>query len=321
LKKILLVGCGNIGSRHLQGLVKIKDSVEIIVIDPSNEAQNLAKERLNEIQYNTSQFQIIWKNSIDGIKESDLVIIATPSKGRKNLIKNLLSLGHLRFLIEKMVCQSDAEYEEILEQLSEHNAKVWINATRRYFKSYKLIKELFVNSDTIHLSVKAGNMGLGSNAIHFVDLFSWLTNNNKIKLNGDFLTDEIFPSKRGKNYFEFAGLITGSNPTGSFLSINFLPHDDMPLTVRIYDKNNDLIIDEINENITKNRGFKNKELEFKTEFQSNLTGNMISDIFLDDDCNLPSIEEQHIAHKELFRIFNNHIEKITKERKDLCPIT
>ena len=51
IKSILLVGCGNIGSRHLQALVQLQTPVEIHIVEKSNNSQKLAKLRLDEISY------------------------------------------------------------------------------------------------------------------------------------------------------------------------------------------------------------------------------------------------------------------------------
>ena len=45
---ILLVGAGNLGSRYLQGLMEVKYSCAIYVIDYSTNALNLSKKRCNE---------------------------------------------------------------------------------------------------------------------------------------------------------------------------------------------------------------------------------------------------------------------------------
>ena len=174
-KKILLVGCGNIGSRHLQGLVKLPYKIEIEIVEPNIDARNLAKKRLDEIEYEKPHFSFKWKLSINNSKNNDLVILATPSKNRLELIKTLVKLGNRRFLIEKMVCQSKKEYESILSLINSTNSKAWVNAPRRYFVSYQKIIREFEKNSQINLNIFAGDTGLGSNAIHFLDLFLWIT--------------------------------------------------------------------------------------------------------------------------------------------------
>ena len=55
-KKILIIGCGNIGSRHLQAILKLKNKVIIEIIEPDLNSQSLAKMRLKEIKYNKKNY-------------------------------------------------------------------------------------------------------------------------------------------------------------------------------------------------------------------------------------------------------------------------
>jgi len=320
MKKITLVGCGNIGSRHLQGLVKVQYPLDITIIDPNKNSQSLAKSRLEEVHFDKSKFNLVWGESTSDSDSSDLVILATPSPKRVDLVKSLLESGNRRFLVEKMVCQSEDEYSKLLSMAKTYNALFWVNATRRTFESYQELRKKIQGSKLSHIVVNAGNMGLGSNAIHFIDLFSWFTNDNQIILDGDYLFEKIFPNQRGEEFMEFAGTIIGHNKNGLMLLLNFLPVNNYPLTVSFFGKDLTLIVDETNEKIYDLKNLKS-ELFFHTEFQSTLTTQIADDILTKDDCKLPSLEDSFIAHKELFRIFNKHIQKLTNERRLLCPIT
>ena len=50
-KKILLVGCGNIGFRHLEGLLKTNISLDIIIIEQSNQKIIDQKKKIKKIKY------------------------------------------------------------------------------------------------------------------------------------------------------------------------------------------------------------------------------------------------------------------------------
>jgi len=314
-----LVGCGNIGSRHLQALVKLPYETEIEIIEPNINAQNLAKKKLNEIEYDQSLFNLTWKSSINNSKNNDLVILATPSKNRLELIKTLVELDNKRFLVEKMVCQSKQEYELISSLINSTNSKAWVNASRRYFKSYQKIFPKSEENSPVNLCIHAGNMGLGSNAIHFLDLFSWITKNESFRLNGDFLNSEILENKRGNEYKEFSGTIIGKSTNNSIIMINFSQEHNLPTYIIFSDNERTLIINETDERILELPA--NLTREFKVEFQSDLTTKIVMDIFEKDNSLLPTLAESKIAHLELFRIFNSHIQKITNNEVEKCPIT
>ncbi len=320
-KKILLVGCGNIGSRHLQALTKLPWSSDIDIVDPNKNAQNLAKKRLEETDYNKNNYNFSWHESIKGLHKSDLVIVATNSPGRVNIINQLLEQDHSRFLIEKMVCQSNEEYDLLLTKTKSFNAKGWVNTARRYFLSYQKIKPIFENSEPINLAISGGNEGLGSNAIHFIDLLSWVLKNYKIKLSGDYHFNKIYSIRRGTSLKEFAGTIIGSTQNGSSISITFLPFDNLPIIIGISGESNHIIIDETNERIFNLKNQNEISSQFKVEYSSSLTSKIAQDILNNDECLLPTLEDSSFAHKELFRIFNQHIKKLTNEDRALCPIT
>lgn len=322
-KRIAIIGCGNIGSRHLQALTQLPFPIEVNVVEPSKQAQQIALQRLNEMRYHEKTHKILWHKHLNELKGNfDLTIVATISTGRVTLIKKLLHLGHSRFLIEKIVCQSTREYDTLLDNMKKFKARSWVNTNLRYFDAYKKIKNYFSKSKIIHISLTtAGHYGLGTNAIHYLDLFSWFTNDYKITLDGSSLYNKLFPNKRGKNLIEFAGSITGTIPGGSSITLTFIPDANLPLLVNIYGNDNrHLIIDETNERVL-NMTDKNLSFDYVYEHTSNLTTKIVYDILTKDDCHLSTLDNSYYLHKELFRIFCRHIEKLTHKKTKMCQIT
>ncbi len=322
-RKILLVGCGNIGSRHLQALVKLPFDVEVDIVEPSKMAQNLAKQRLTEINYLKKNHTLTWHSDILELNSpSDLVILATTSKNRINLVNTLLKLNNKKFLIEKIVCQSVPEYNSLLKKLKKSNAIGWVNTNMRYFDSYKKIKNYFKNSKIIHISLTtSGNYGLGTNAIHYLDFFSWLINDYDISLDGTFLTNKLFPNKRSKDLIEFAGLISGSSKNGSTITVNFIPNCNLPLLLNIYGNNNKhLLINESKEKIF-NSIDKTIPFNFIYEHTSDLTTKIVVDILKKNKCTLTTIENSYYLHKELIKTLSKHMEKLIHKPIKQCPIT
>ena len=322
-KRIILVGCGNIGSRHLQAIAKLSYEIKIDIVEPNDDAQNLAKSRLNEISYDKTTHKFFWYKSINELKDiGDVAIVTTHSVGRVDLIIELMNKGNRRFLIEKMVCQSVNEYNHLLEEIKNYGGKGWVNITPRCFKSYRKIKELLSKEKIINFSVKTNSKnGLGTNAIHYIDLFSWLIEDNKIILDGKSLSDELLVNKRGANLREFSGMITGIANSSSSLSISFLPEFHDETIVEITTDTMKFTIDETNGKITTLGVADNDNLDFTYEHVSNTSTQIIDSILKNDDCQLPTLNYSLNGHSELFRIFNAHITKISTENVELCPIT
>ncbi|MHA1978523.1 MAG: hypothetical protein ACW98I_16585, partial [Candidatus Hodarchaeales archaeon] len=308
---------------HVQAIIKLKDrKITLDIVEPSDFAQNLTKDRIKEIPHNEDDFSINLHQSISDLPtESDLVIISTTAAGREAILEKLLDVGHRDFIIEKVVCQSKTEYKGLITKFREKNANGWVNTARRYFSTYQALKNLFENEKNLFFSVIAGNRGLGCNAIHYIDLFSWFADSYDLKLNGDFLHDRIYENKRGKDFLEFSGSIVGSLNDGSRFSITFLPFESIPDIVSIVGENHHVLINETYEKIQLLHGTVETPLEYRNEYVSSITTNIVQDIFDTGTCKLPSLEDSSFAHYELFRIFNQHIKKITGEEPKLCPIT
>ena len=322
-KKIVLVGCGNVGSRHLQALAKLPFKAEIDIVEPNKESKSLGKSRLKDVLPNKNESKFTWRESINDLNPgADIAIIATTSVGRGDILNQLMESGIKKFLVEKMVCQSSEHYEQILFQLKKNNARGWVNTNLRYFNAWQKIKKYFSDSDTIHLSIIASNFSaLGTNAIHYLDLFSFFIEDYQIELNGQFLLNKLFPNKRGGNFKEFGGMITGSNKKGSTLSMTFMPESKIPNILNIAGKDKHLMVDEVNELVFDLAHNQSSKIDFRFEHLSSLTTKIIIDILNTDGCKLTSLENSYYLHDKLFRIFNSHIKKITDEDVKLCPIT
>ncbi len=321
-KNVAIIGCGIIGSRHLQALVKTNIPMNIHVVENVTTSKKRAISLLNEISFNTKNHKIIWYKSISKFNEScDLIIVSTRSPNRVKLISQLLEKGTKKFLIEKVVCQSTLEYKSLIQQMKKFSASAWINTPRRYFQSYQKIKKSIQNTKFLHLSIFCENIGLGTNSIHYVDLFSWLIDDHSLKLRGDFLLPKIFSSKRGREFKEFFGTIHGSNflNTHSF-QVTSLPSSREYMYVVISTDFGQYVIDELNQKMV----FMGKNFvksKFLFEYTSSITKKIVTDILKKDMCLLPSLSDSFMAHHEIFKIFNNHLKKQLKRDFSLCPIT
>lgn len=324
-KNIVIVGCGQIGSRHLQGVIKLGLDLKLQIVEPSEQAQKTAADRAAQAKTEGQEISIEWLKDASKLdRRSDLAIVATSSKEREQAITQLLEMGgHKRFLVEKMVCQSKDEYERLLERFRKYEAGGWVNTIRRYNESYQSYAPLFSNGRIV-MNIAAGNLGLGSNAIHYLDLFAMFQGNNEIKLNGGHLDKALSPNKRGAGFVEFTGTITGENPAGSFLSISFLPFNSPVASVYIRGEKNMALIDEVKGNTllcsTDKQG-KWEEGKYAEPMVSVITTQVARDIFEKNSCLLPSIEDSYSQHMELFRVFNEQIKLITGKLPEKCPVT
>jgi len=320
--RILLVGCGNVGSRHLQALVKIPFPVNIDIIEPNASSKKLGLSRLEEISYNKKTKIISWHTSYTSkILNTDLVIVATLSNNRADLLIKLIKNGHKRILSEKILCQSKSEYEKIIKTCENKQAKIWVNTNPRCFNSYIKLKKLLSKNTPINLTIHSNpELGLGTNIIHYLDLFSWMNDDYDITLDGTLL-NKLLPNKRGKDFVEFSGTVTGHLKNNAIFVMSFLEQYPNNTLVKLSNNLDDFCIDETNQRMFHVKNYNSKLNKFSFEHASTLTTSFTIDILKNDCCKLPILLESYRSHLEIFRIFNNHINKITKKKVKLCPIT
>ena len=130
-KRILLVGAGQIGSRHLQGLARSKMSLAIEIMEPLASAREIAMQRFREIPVNGGIKELIAIENLDSSSFDgyvDLAIIATNAATRYDVIQNVLNRIEIPFLIlEKVLFQRISDIDNIEKLLSEKACKAWVN--------------------------------------------------------------------------------------------------------------------------------------------------------------------------------------------------
>ena len=120
MKKIVIIGAGQFGSRHLQGILKLPFKAEIKVVDPSENSLNRAMQRSKEVDDVNDEISVEYFLSMPKIKDLDLAIIATTSSERKKAILELLETNNPKYiLLEKVVFQNLNDFESIISILNE----------------------------------------------------------------------------------------------------------------------------------------------------------------------------------------------------------
>lgn len=325
-RTVTIVGCGRMGICHLQAIVGLNGPLKIQIVERNTSNLNLAQQRLKEVLPEKKIVEIEWYKDIAEMNgQSDLTIVATKSVGRVNILTELAKMGHTRLLIEKMVCQSVEEYDDLLETFENLKIKAWVNCTRPYFPVYEKAIELMRNDGDLIFNAMAGNHGLGCNAIHLLNLFLTIIGDHQdFHLDGRSLFPALLPNKRGKQFVEFAGSIIAETGNQSFATISFHHNNNSPLLVNAMSKNWRLFVDEGNGKVllaAKKNDWQWKELEFKMRYSSELTTEIANSIMEDKKCKLPDIRDCYYIHKELFKIFNERIKSISEEDGVVCPIT
>jgi predicted dehydrogenase len=136
--------------------------MSIFVVEPDRQLYLL---NLQKIGF--SEKEITWFNNIDDIpKDIDFAIIATSAGPRFKLTKDLIKNGVKYFLLEKIVFQSESQFNEIIHLIEKNGCAAYCNFVSRYFPNYIDIKNNLNKTSPIKMVVNGGDFGLGCNALH-----------------------------------------------------------------------------------------------------------------------------------------------------------
>ena len=324
MMKIALIGAGQLGSRHLQGLAKSELELFIEVVEPFESSRNTAKKRFEEIPTNNKIKNITFLENISQLSDNlYLVIIATNADIRFKVVKELLENKKVANLIlEKVLFQKVDEYKKVEELLFKTNTKCWVNHPRRMFPFYKNLKNELSNSKNINFSVSGGAWGLGCNGLHFLDCFSYLSGESNIKIEATFLDKKLYDTKR-VGFSEFNGIINGNLSNYTF-SINCFAEEVSPVQFNITSNELNILIDESNGWYRVSKKDNNWKPEIKEEkiiyFQSELTNILLNDIF-HGNCVLPTYDEAMNLHIKYLDLLISHTNSFSDIKYDFCPIT
>ena len=314
---IALVGSGELGSRHLQSLVGIDNAI-ITVVENSSISVEMTQQRILDTNVNKKD-SIFFIDDVKSLpREIDFAVISTGSGPRLSIIRDILSHARVKYLLlEKVLFQSVEEYAEAKQIIGSQNVKVWVNCPRRMFKFYSSIKLNLNKSKPIIMEVKGGNWGLACNSIHFIDIFSFLTDSKVVKVFSDQLEKRIYPSKR-KGYIEFFGVLSVTFDNGHVLKL-VCAHDKLPMHIKISSIDGTYNIDEANSSIFVNGERSNIKVELK--YQSELTHLVVEEALAYGQSKLTDFNEaceQHIPLIKSLLSFYNETEEL---KTSLLPIT
>jgi len=324
MKNIVVIGAGQLGSRHLQALSKVNFQTTIEVVDPFAASLEVARARFNEMPSNPNVFGISFFSSLSELSTKvDLAIIATNADIRADVIRTLLKHCDVKNLVlEKVLFQKPEEYTEIQALLKAQNVKVWVNHPRRMFPYYAKLKELLVGSKQVSYQVQGGDWGLACNGLHFIDHFAFLTGCSDLTINTDGLNPSVIVSKR-KGYFEVSGTLSGKIGAHPFKL--FCHENASPVVITICADNLNAIIDEGNGWMrisTKENGWKWVDEKAKIiYFQSELSNKIAEDIFETGQCDLPTFVDSTKLHIPFINAMLEHINRYGVEKHTTCPIT
>lgn len=326
MRRILLIGAGNIGVRHLQGLRLVQEPIYITVVDPNSESHIKALRLFEEVNPDYSfNGELEFKTIMPKSGSYDVAIIATGSNVRRQVTETMLASLEVRYIVfEKVLFQKLEDFEFIQKLLDSRGIEAYVNCPRRMFPFYKNLKaQLKESNEPVELMFSGKNWGLACNSIHRIDLFAFLTSQNITGISNQGLEKKIATSKR-QGFIELFGRIEATNEKNDIMVATSFENGNAPnLQVINTPSNRYMILEKENYMYcsSSETEWTWERKEFKKIPQSKLTNTFIEQLLNQGNCELTSYEESTIHHTFFLKAVLGHMSEVLNEKVEICPIT
>jgi predicted dehydrogenase len=321
-----MVGCGELGSRHLQALSALAGVGEIEVVEPRLEALKMGRERVQQVPDRNEAIKYRWLTSLqEASPAGDLCVVATRADVRCRLVREVAEkLSYSKFLIEKFVAQSVIDYEALREFSERSGVCVWVNCKTRAHASHKRVKQHLDPSESLVLTLIGGNHGLANNGIHAADLFVFYDESNRIKGAGGRVDPQLHPSKKREGVFDLSGTLMGQSDKGSQFVLSFTADDEVPAYFSIFSPRYRAIVDDMMRTFyesTRESGWRWTSIPLEENMMvSNMTRRFVADILANNACELPTLEQCYPAHRFILEELQPHFQNLLDTSSDRCPV-
>ncbi len=213
MTRVLLIGAGRMGLRHLRGVALEADG--IVVVYHNTDVEKPVREVLQSCGYEGS-IDIV--PSIDQAADMfDAAILTATAAGRAQRFEKILELDIRHILLEKPLEQSRAQVLHMKALADQVQSDIRCN---HVFRENSLFKDIRDTDAPLQMTVNAGAIGLGCGGVHWIDLALYLTKANSGKLVSGGLDDFPIASGRGGQFKDYGGFGLFKFDDGSTLSLH-----------------------------------------------------------------------------------------------------
>lgn len=320
--KVLIVGAGQLGSRHLQALRNIKFDLDITVSDPSLDSLKVARERYESLP-EVGKHKIQYLENMPQSGSWDLAILASNAGPRKNILKHAVDRLQIKnFVIEKILFTNTPDYEWAAQLTKSALKNAWVNCCMRQMPIYQQIKDQFTDKK-FHMVVSGSNYGLITNAIHYIDYAAWLAGTTDFTLDTSMLDLQVIQSKR-KGYLELNGHLKAQFQSGAVATFSCFSEGQLPIVVEVHGPTQRCLVFESERKAIFSKaanGWGREEREAVIPFQSQLTTEVVNRLYENKGCALPTLDESIRTHLNLLKPLKDFLVQVNQVQVEEFPFT
>ncbi|MDA9300073.1 hypothetical protein N9Q00_00440 [Amylibacter sp.] len=305
--EVCIIGVGPLGQRHAEGVLRSGSCNNLTILDPSSEALSQTSTFLGQFPENG----LVLNKKIKYIQKYeqlmlnyDVVIIATTAQHRLSAIETFLKHSNTGFLLlEKLLFPEEGEYLKASKIFLNKNIDVRVNTSRRMWSGYNSLRRRLSAESITEFCVSGSNWGMGTSAIHFMDLFQFLANGLPIETL-QFKNCVTRENTRRLGSYEIFGKLKGTLKNGIRFSISSRDEPTENFLVDIKTHKGSIQVNEI-ENKVYYFEEKMYQKDFKVAYVSETTAAIINKLSNNVEIKLTKFSESSAQHLSLLRVINS----------------
>jgi predicted dehydrogenase len=320
---IAIVGAGGLGRRHMEALSHSPNDLRIHVVDPGEASLKLAREHAAKVFKDTEHlsFHAVPR---DLPRELDLAVIATNADVRRSAFEDLLAVAKPRYIVfEKVLFQRVADYQAVAERLAAEGIAAWVNCPRRMWPYYIKLREELAAAPTLSMyAMTSPETGLGSNAIHMIDLLAFLARESDITVDASRV--KLYPGPTKRAGIELTGTLVATTKKGAVLVYTSQPSGNNPLKIDIEAPDQRYVIEESAEMLhraDKAGGWKWQSEKADAVYQSRLTNIVADQLIASGTCDLTPYAESMTLHLPMIRAMSERLKSLGQPNAGEVKIT
>ena len=212
-----IIGTGRMGQVYYEILKKSKINIQGFF--------DISKTKLRKFQIlNNIDSNKVFRDykKIFNLKNLDLIIISTTTDLHYFYLKKSIEKNIKYILVEKPLCRSLDEIDEIQKRLKGKKIRLLVNQNQKEtfeFKKIQSITKKYNLGKLLSMTVLGGNMGFAMNGVHYLDTFQHITGTLLNEVSANFENAKVY-NPRGKKFFDNAGIIVSKNKFNQKIIIN-----------------------------------------------------------------------------------------------------